>query len=170
MKISMFAAALFTMVIALAGCRSAATFDGRPCYGLSESELNTLVENSRDVLVNRSAFMKPEDKSLVQSTQPEIKVKYTDDRTGSIRVIWDLPKRTVAIVYTGRLMTEEMTWMAEKFEKGDEIVFTEEVQKIRKLSQPENGAPAAGEPTPILKQTIVTPAKPAGRAKTPAAK
>ena len=80
MKKIFFLPLLFAALLPLCpGCRTAVTTEGDPCYGLSRSDQEELVEVARASLLRPNKIVTPEEMVRIRNSEPEIDIRYNGD-------------------------------------------------------------------------------------------
>ena len=87
----------------LCSCRTGVTYDGNPCYALSESEMDDLVNLARASLQKPHRQLTPEEVRTINKTKPEIHIRYTGDCSGEAKIRWVLKTKIAGIRYYGLL-------------------------------------------------------------------
>ncbi len=100
---------LTIMALALSGsgCRTATTADGEPCYGLSGSEKEELVDLARESLLRPNKILSEEETLRIRDGAPEIDIRYNGDKSGKAKVTWDLPTRKISVIFLDSLVEDD---------------------------------------------------------------
>ena len=77
---------------------------------LSPQEENEMKSIAR-VTLAKSKVLTSKERELLQSIQPELKIRYSGDRTGDASVSWELPTRTVTLFIRGVFFDPSAQWM-----------------------------------------------------------
>ncbi len=114
------------ILLAAAGCRTAMTEDGRSCYGITGEEETALITSAKKSLAkNRTLVSASEYSNHIANAMPEVKISYTGDRYGTVKIEWKLPRCIIAVTFSGELMTNQMICSAAAQDIYDEnyIIF-----------------------------------------------
>ena len=77
---------------------------------LSPEEENEMKSMAR-VTLAKSKALSPKERELIKTIQPELKIRYSGDRTGDASVSWQLPTRTVTLFMRGVFFAPSSQWM-----------------------------------------------------------
>lgn len=91
------------LLFGLCSCRTGVTYDGEPCYALTESELAELVAVARASLTRPHRQLSYDDTRIIKTTAPEVKIHYVGDCSGEVRCRWQLPKKWASVLFKGLL-------------------------------------------------------------------
>ena len=115
------AALLLGVAFGATGCRTELTDEGEPCYGISEQRKRTLIATARLSLGKSNHAVTPEEfVKYIKNSEPELKIRYTSDAYGTIKVQWLLPKKRVRVVFSGDLNKDNLLTLAEVVPVFDE--------------------------------------------------
>ncbi len=110
-------------LLVCAGCRTAVTTEGKPCYGLSRSEQEELIEIARASLLRPNKIVTPEETVRIRTNEPEIDIRYNGDQSGKAKITWDLPQRKIAVIFADDLLDEHTRrLMVEVTPKETEVI------------------------------------------------
>ena len=108
----------------LCSCRTGMTYDGDPCYALTESELAELVAIARISLRKPHRQLSAEDMRTIGTAKPEVTVHYTGDCSGEVKIRWELKDKRAGVRFKGLL--NDPRCRASVFEiipKNDRILY-----------------------------------------------
>ncbi len=92
------------------GCRTGVTIYGDPCYELTDTEVQELLERTRQSLLhaNRSV-VQPKDAAALRNPElsPTYLIRYTGDKFGEAKVVWTLPEKIYTIYFEGELTGDQ---------------------------------------------------------------
>ncbi|MBR1952061.1 MAG: hypothetical protein IKA32_05760 [Lentisphaeria bacterium] len=77
---------------------------------LSPEEENEMKSMAR-VTLAKSKALSAKERELIKTIQPELKIRYSGDRTGDASVSWQLPTRTVTLFMRGVFFDPSSQWM-----------------------------------------------------------
>ncbi|MBR2911331.1 MAG: hypothetical protein IKC05_06945 [Lentisphaeria bacterium] len=77
---------------------------------LSPEEENEMKSMAR-VTLAKSKALSAKERELIKTIQPELKIRYSGDRTGDASVSWQLPTRTVTLFMRGVFFDSSSQWM-----------------------------------------------------------
>ena len=140
MKKIFFLPLLFAALLPLCpGCRTAVTTEGEPCYGLSRSDQEELVEVARASLLRPNKIVTPEEMVRIRNSEPEIDIRYNGDQSGKAKITWDLPQRKVAVIFADDLLDEHTRrLMVEVTPKETEVIHNYHLEATQTYS-PKSG-------------------------------
>ena len=77
---------------------------------LSPAEELELKAMARTTLA-RSKVLTPQEQEIIRNRQPELKIRYSSNRTGDATVRWKLPGKTVSLFIRGTFFDPTAQWM-----------------------------------------------------------
>ena len=88
---------------------------------LSPEEENEMKSMAR-VTLSKSKALSAKERELIKTIQPELKIRYSGDRTGDASVSWKLPTRTVSHFMRGAFFDPSSQWMMKIRDKQPEYL------------------------------------------------
>ena len=88
---------------------------------LSPEEENEMKSMAR-VTLAKSKALSAKERELIKTIQPELKIRYSGDRTGDASVSWQLPTRTVTLFMHGVFFDPSSQWMMKIRDKQPEYL------------------------------------------------
>ena len=88
---------------------------------LSPEEENEMKSMAR-VTLAKSKALSAKERELIKTIQPELKIRYSGDRTGDASVSWQLPTRTVTLFMRGVFFDPSSQWMMKIRDKQPEYL------------------------------------------------
>ena len=88
---------------------------------LSPEEENEMKSMAR-VTLAKSKALNSKERELIKTIQPELKIRYSGDRTGDASVSWKLPTRTVTLFMRGAFFDPSSQWMMKIRDKQPEYL------------------------------------------------
>ena len=108
----------------LCSCRTGVTAAGDPCYELSQSELDELVEIARMSLRKPRRQLTAEESRLIQTVRPDVVVIYNGDCSGEVKIRWTLPSKHAGVRDRGLLNDPQRRSMVfEIIPAGDRTIY-----------------------------------------------
>ena len=88
---------------------------------LSPEEENEMKSMAR-VTLAKSKALSSKERELIKTIQPELKIRYSGNRTGDASVSWKLPTRTVTLFMRGTFFDPSSQWMMKIRDKQPEYL------------------------------------------------
>ena len=102
---------LLLFLSALCGCMSnRELINGEWIEVLSSREQQLLINTARATLSNTKRLTS-RDRELIKKLDPELKIRYTGDRTGDANFVWQLPGKRVTLLMRGTFFTPSVQWV-----------------------------------------------------------
>lgn len=119
----LWAAAILSLVVQW-GCASSPTLtvNNKTYYVLSAEEEQQLVRKARRLLIKPSKALTKEEVAFVQTSEPEVNIRYIADRTGEAKIMWTMPKKIITIHFGGELLSETMGWSLETEKRVPDVL------------------------------------------------
>jgi hypothetical protein len=74
------------------------------------------------VTLAKSKALSSKERELIKTIQPELKIRYSGNRTGDASVSWKLPTRTVTLFMRGTFFDPSSQWMMKIRDKQPEYL------------------------------------------------
>ena len=111
MRFPLFLTACFLLVLLCGGCvRHYQVINGISVEVLSPGEELELKAMARATLA-RSKALTLQEQEIIRTQQPELKIRYSSNRTGDATVRWKLPGKTVSLFIRGTFFDPSAQWM-----------------------------------------------------------
>ncbi len=108
--------------LALWGCAPTLTVNDKTYYVLSKAEEQTLVKEARRLLIAPSKALTKDEIRVIQTTEPEVNIRYIADRTGEAKVTWTTPQKIITIHFGGELLSDTMGWSLETEKRVPDVL------------------------------------------------
>ena len=113
---------LILLLIGAGGCGPTVVVNGERYAALTPEEEHILVVLARSSLKRSPKAIDPDELAVILSEEPNIRILYTGDRSGSARVGWDVNGQHITMVFRGRFLEDDMQWLLEKRADPNEII------------------------------------------------
>lgn len=122
LKIGFLRAAAVLSLAALWGCAPTLTVNDKTYYVLTKSEEQTLVKEARRLLIAPSKALTKEEVHFIQTSEPEVNIRYIADRTGEAKIIWTTPQKIITLHFGGQLLSDTMGWSLETEKRVPDVL------------------------------------------------
>jgi len=117
----LWAAAVLSLVVQW-GCAPTLTVNDKTYYVLTKDEEQILVKEARRLLIAPSKALTKEEVRVVQTAEPEVKIRYIADRTGEAKIIWTTPEKIITLHFGGKLLSDTMGWSLETEKRMPDVL------------------------------------------------
>lgn len=111
MRIPVIFAVVFALCLSFCGCtRHYRVINGETFEVLTPNEEREMKSIARAALA-KSKALSSQEREAIRTQQPELKIRYSGNRTGDASVSWKLPGKTVTLFMRGTFFDPSAQWM-----------------------------------------------------------
>lgn len=113
---------LLISLLGLCGCNSGKVLiNGEWTEVLSPREEQILIGTARATLA-KNKRLTAQEREFIKRQEPELKIRYTGDRTGDANFIWQMPDKRVTLLMRGTFFSHTAQWVMKVYNKGPEVL------------------------------------------------
>ena len=113
---------LLISLLGLCGCNSGKVLiNGEWTEVLSPREEQILIGTARATLA-KNKRLTAQEREFIKRQEPELKIRYTGDRTGDANFIWQMPDKRVTLLMRGTIFSNTAQWVMKVYNKGPEVL------------------------------------------------